>query len=73
MITTRPRPSKNAYFFVSELMGMIPNSYLYKRGLCVHYTVILETHNLVKMCKEAGEKGFTHLIVVGEHDKKVNS
>lgn len=54
-------------------MGMIPNSYLYKRGLCVHYTVILETHNLVKMCKEAGEKGFTHLIVVGEHDKKVNS
>ena len=50
-----------------------PNSYLYKRGLCVHYTVILETHNLVKMCKEAGEKGFTHLIVVGEHDKKVNS
>ena len=25
------------------------------------------------MCKEAGEKGFTHLIVVGEHDKKVNS
>lgn len=32
MITTRPRPSKNAYFFISELMGMIPNCYLYKRG-----------------------------------------
>ena len=32
MITTRPRPSKNAYFFISELMGMLPNCFLYKRG-----------------------------------------
>lgn len=63
LITTRPRCSKGAYLFASELMGMIPNSFTYKR----------KTFNLVEITKMAVEKGFTHMIVIGEHQKKVNS
>ena len=33
MITTRVRPSKEAYLFVSELMGMIPNAFYYERSI----------------------------------------
>ena len=32
MITTRTRPCKEAYLFVSELMGMIPNAFYYERS-----------------------------------------
>ena len=32
MITTRERPCKEAYLFVIELMGMIPNAYYYERS-----------------------------------------
>ena len=32
MITTREKPCKEAYLFVSELMGMIPNAYFYERS-----------------------------------------
>lgn len=40
MITTHPKPSRNAYFFISELMGLIPNSFLYKRGIFTPYVDI---------------------------------
>ena len=63
MITTGERPCKEAILFVSELMGMIPNAYYYER----------KKFSLIHMCKQAGEKEFTHLIVVGETHKKVNS
>ena len=38
-----------------------------------HIVLAIEKHTLISMCKQAGEKEFTHLIVVGEHNKKVNS
>lgn len=58
MITTRPRPSRNAYFFISELMGMIPNCFLYKRGklinqFCNVQTIILQQKCVRKPVKKA--------------------
>lgn len=74
MITTGERPCKEAILFVSELMGMIPNAYYYERSICCGSSFSsLEKFSLIHMCKQAGEKEFTHLIVVGETHKKVNS
>lgn len=61
MMTTRPRPSKNAFLFLSELQGMIPNSFVYKRG----------DYNIREICDLAASKGFTHLIVLNETNKEV--
>ena len=63
MMTTRPRPSKNAFLFLSELQGMIPNSFVYKRG----------DYNIREICDLAASKGFTHLIVLNETNKEVTS
>ncbi|KAK8802152.1 hypothetical protein WA158_006546 [Blastocystis sp. Blastoise] len=63
MITTRPRPSRQLFFFLSELQSLIPNSFVYKRG---------EFH-VREICDMAASKGFTHLIVVNETNKKVHS
>ena len=62
MITTRPRPSSNVHFFISELMNLIPNSFYYKRG----------TFDLKKICEYAGNRKFTHLVVLGEKSKVCN-
>lgn len=57
-----------------SLMGMIPNAYYYERSICCGSSFSsLEKFSLIHMCKQAGEKEFTHLIVVGETHKKVNS
>ena len=32
MITTHRKPSKNAYFFISEVMALFPNCHLFERG-----------------------------------------
>jgi ribosome production factor 1 len=62
MLTTRPRPSKQLFKFISELMQMIPNAFYYKR----------ESRELKKMSQYAANKGFTHLVVLGEKLKVCN-
>ncbi len=62
MITTRPRPSSHLFGFIADLMMMIPNSFFYKR----------RSFELTDICKWAGNKGFTHLIVLGEKKKECN-
>ena len=59
MVTTRPRPSKQLFHFIRDLMSFLPNSYLYER----------KSYELKDMCKWAGNKKFTHLIVLGEKNK----
>ena len=74
MITTHRKPSKNAYLFISEVMALFPNCHLFERGWLFFRTFSsLEDHSLVEMCRRAGEEGFTHLIVIGENQRQVNS
>eukprot|EP00516_Mucochytrium_quahogii_P001430 CAMPEP_0203745926 /NCGR_PEP_ID=MMETSP0098-20131031/1516_1 /ASSEMBLY_ACC=CAM_ASM_000208 /TAXON_ID=96639 /ORGANISM=" , Strain NY0313808BC1" /LENGTH=289 /DNA_ID=CAMNT_0050633851 /DNA_START=197 /DNA_END=1066 /DNA_ORIENTATION=- len=62
MITTRPRPSSGLFAFISDLMTMIPNSFFYPR----------KEYSLEQISKWAHNKGFTHLIVLGEKLKECN-
>lgn len=62
MITTRPQPSADLYQFIQELMDLIPNSFYYKRG----------TYDIKDICRFAGNKKFTHLIVLSEKSKLCN-
>lgn len=62
MITTRPRPSGGLFGFVADLMTLIPNSFFYKR----------REFSLKDIKKWAHNKGFTHLLVLGERHKECN-
>jgi len=62
MLTTRPRPSRHLFPFMSDIMTMMPNTYFYKR----------EKFGLRDMAKWAHNKDFTHLIVLGEKYKECN-
>ena len=60
LITTCLKPTKEMYCFIKDLLLTIPNSVFYKRrGFELH-----------RITKEAGEKGFTDLIVLNENRKK---
>ena len=63
MITTRPRPSKHLFGFISEIVSMLPNTYFYPR----------RSFTLKDICKFAANKKFTHLIVLHERLKKCNT
>mmetsp|Transcript_1139 Transcript_1139/g.1749 ORF Transcript_1139/g.1749 Transcript_1139/m.1749 type:complete len:298 (+) Transcript_1139:194-1087(+) len=62
MITTRPRPSSQLFTFIADLMMMMPNTFFYPR----------KTFELKDITKWAAKKDFTHLIVLGEKNKKCN-
>lgn len=62
MITTRPRPSRELFRFVGDLLGVVPNAYFYPRR---EFTV-------QQICGFASNKGFTHLVVLSEKAKKCN-
>jgi ribosome production factor 1 len=60
MITTRPNCSKKLYPFIGDLMQMIPNAFYYPR----------ESMLVKEMTDVAIAKGFTHIIVLSEKQKK---
>eukprot|EP00640_Fibrocapsa_japonica_P003555 CAMPEP_0113945212 /NCGR_PEP_ID=MMETSP1339-20121228/41382_1 /TAXON_ID=94617 /ORGANISM="Fibrocapsa japonica" /LENGTH=293 /DNA_ID=CAMNT_0000950671 /DNA_START=90 /DNA_END=968 /DNA_ORIENTATION=+ /assembly_acc=CAM_ASM_000762 len=62
MITTRPRPSSNLFSFIADLLQMFPNAFFYPRR---HF-------QMKQICKYAGNKKFTHLMVLSEKLKKCN-
>jgi ribosome production factor 1 len=62
MITTRPRPSKNLFRFVGDLMQCVPKAYYYPR----------KSFDVKEICGFAANKKFTHLIVLGEKSKVCN-
>lgn len=64
MITTRPRPSRNAYFFISELMGMIPNCFLYKRGMLTNRIIIYQINILQLKCVKKQVKKDLHILLL---------
>jgi ribosome production factor 1 len=62
MITTRPRPSKDLFKFIGDLMSMIPYCYYHPR----------KTRELKEMSNWAIQNEFTHLIVLSENKKICN-
>jgi len=62
MITTRPRPKKELYGFVGDLMLMFPNAFFYKR----------KEYDLKDIKVWAAKRGFTHLMVLGQSGKECN-
>jgi len=63
LITTKIHASAHAYPFVRELLMVFPGSSFYRRG---HYS-------LKRICQFAANRGFTHLMVVGERGREVAS
>jgi ribosome production factor 1 len=62
MITTRPRPSRELFRFIGDLMAMVPNAFYYPR----------RNFDVKQICGFAANKKFTHLFVLSEKSKVCN-
>jgi ribosome production factor 1 len=62
LITTRPRPSQNLFYFIADLQKLIPGLHFYPR----------KSFSIKEICQFATNKDFTHLIVLSEKAKKCN-
>lgn len=62
LITTRPRPSQRLFYFIADLQKLIPALHFYPRK---HFS-------LKEICQFASNRGFTHLVVLGENAKHCN-
>lgn len=62
LITTRPRPSQQLFFFIADLQNLIPNLHFYPR----------QSYSLKEICNFAANREFTHLMVLSEKAKKCN-
>lgn len=62
LVTTRPRPSRHLFWFISDLQRLIPALHFYPRK---HYS-------LKEICSFAQNRDFTHLMVLGENSKHCN-
>ena len=61
-LTTRPRPSKELFNFVGDLMQMVPNAFFYPR----------RSFEVKEMCRQASAGGFTHVVILSEKSKVCN-
>eukprot|EP00590_Aulacoseira_subarctica_P004990 CAMPEP_0172430248 /NCGR_PEP_ID=MMETSP1064-20121228/53700_1 /TAXON_ID=202472 /ORGANISM="Aulacoseira subarctica , Strain CCAP 1002/5" /LENGTH=338 /DNA_ID=CAMNT_0013176179 /DNA_START=201 /DNA_END=1217 /DNA_ORIENTATION=+ len=62
LITTRPRPSKELFHFIADLMQLIPQSFFYPR----------KSYSIKDIVGYASNKKFTHVIVLSEKSKVCN-
>jgi len=62
LITTRPRPSQNLFYFIADLQNLIPNLHFYPR----------KSYSVKEICRFAANRDFTHLIVLSEKSKACN-
>ena len=62
LITTRPRPSQNLFYFIADLQKLIPGLHFYPR----------KSFSVKEICQFAAGREFTHLIVLSEKSKKCN-
>lgn len=62
LVTTRPRPSQNVFFFIADLQNLIPSLHFYPR----------KSYSLKEVVTFASNRDFTHLMVLGERHKKCN-
>jgi ribosome production factor 1 len=62
LITTRPRPSQNLFYFIADLQKLIPSLHFYPR----------KSYSVKEICQFARNRDFTHLIVLSEKSKQCN-
>mmetsp|Transcript_26675 Transcript_26675/g.37593 ORF Transcript_26675/g.37593 Transcript_26675/m.37593 type:complete len:345 (+) Transcript_26675:155-1189(+) len=62
VVTTRPRPSQQIFYFIADLQRFFPQLHFYPRK---HYSV-------KEICTFAANRDFTHLMVLSEKDKVCN-
>ena len=62
MISTRPRPSRELFRFIGDLLSLMPNAFFYPRR---HFSV-------AQICGFASNKDFTHVIIISEKAKVAN-
>jgi ribosome production factor 1 len=62
LLTTRPKPSQQVFYFIADLQNLIPSLHYYPR----------QSFSLKEICQFATNRGFTHLIVLGERHKECN-
>jgi len=62
LITTRPRPSQQLFYFIADLQKLIPALHFYPR----------QSFTLKQICQFASNRDFTHLIVLSEKAKVCN-
>ncbi len=63
MVTTRPRPSKQLFTFVGDLLTLLPQAFFYPR----------KTFTLKQIVGWAQKQNFTHLLVLNEKNKVCNA
>eukprot|EP00934_Nitzschia_sp_Nitz4_P000648 Nitzschia sp. Nitz4//scaffold7_size249615//209404//210459//NITZ4_001207-RA/size249615-processed-gene-0.159-mRNA-1//1//CDS//3329558532//648//frame0 len=62
LVTTRPRPSQRLFFFIADLQKLVPALHFYPR----------KQFSLKEICQFAQNRGFTHVMVLGENAKHCN-
>jgi ribosome production factor 1 len=62
LVTTRPKPSQQLFYFIADLQKFFPQLHFYPRK---HYSV-------KEICTFAANRDFTHLMVLSEKSKKCN-
>lgn len=62
LVTTRPRPSKELFFFIADLQMLIPQLFFYPR----------KSYSVKEICTFATNRNFTHLMILSEKSKKCN-
>ena len=62
LITTRPRPSQNLFYFIADLQQLIPELHFYPR----------KSYSIKEICQFAAKRDFTHLLVLSEKAKQCN-
>lgn len=62
LVTTRPRPSKQLFFFIADLQRFFPHLHFYPR----------KSYSVKEICTFAANRDFTHLMVLSEKEKKCN-
>jgi len=63
LITTRPSPSRKLFSFIQAVIDLFPQTYYYPR----------KSYSIKDICFFATNRDFTHVIVVSEKAKSVNS
>jgi ribosome production factor 1 len=62
LVTTRPKPSQQVFYFIADLQTFFPHVYFYPRK---HYSV-------KEICTFAANRDFSHVMVLSEKAKKCN-
>ncbi|CAB9516561.1 production factor 1 [Seminavis robusta] len=62
LITTRPRPSQNLFYFIADLQQLIPGLSFYPR----------KSFSVKEICQFAQNRDFTHVIILSEKSKQCN-